>query len=36
MFYNSAKDGARYGSMPQSAIAEGIVDFILSPQENGL
>lgn len=26
-------DSAKFGSMPQSAIAEGIVDFILSPQE---
>ncbi|WP_421799924.1 CheR family methyltransferase [Haliscomenobacter sp.] len=26
-------DSAKFGSMPQSAIAEGIVDFILSPPE---
>jgi two-component system CheB/CheR fusion protein len=26
-------DSAKFGSMPQSAVAEGVVDFILSPQE---
>lgn len=26
-------DSAKYGSMPNSAIAEGIVDFVLSPEE---
>ena len=29
-------DSARFGSMPNSAIADGIVDYIMSPQEIGI